>query len=75
MKVAISEFRANMAKYITQVMNGQVVTLTSHGQEVVEMKKPTTNKKEAKLRLAKLAKKAKVGDVISSTMDGFEAEL
>ena len=70
-KVAISEFRAHMSKYLMYVMEGKEVLLTSRGKEVAELKQPTDRKEAAKAQLKKLARTAKVSDVVSPVADKF----
>ena len=72
-KIAISEFRAHMSKYLMYVMEGKEIVLTSHGKEVAELKQPTDRKKDAKQRLARLAETAELGDVLSPAIDEFGA--
>jgi len=72
-KVAISEFRAHMPKYLTQVKEGNTILLTSHGQEVAELKQPTNRKEAAQHQLAQIAKSAHIGDIVTPVIDDFSA--
>ena len=71
-KVAISEFRAQMPKYLSQVSKGNTILLTSHGQEISEIKQPVNHQESAKTQLAQIAKSAKIGDITSPVVEDFE---
>ncbi len=70
-KVAISEFRAHMSKYLVHVMKGEVVLLTSHGKDVAELRQPTDRREAARLQLEQIAKFAKIDDIEFPVMDDF----
>ena len=73
-KIAISEFRAHMSKYLMYVMEGKVVILTSHGKEVAELKQPTSKQESAKAQLEQIAMEAEVGDITTPVIDAFEEQ-
>ena len=50
-KVAISEFRAHMSKYLMYVLEGQEILLTSRGKEIAELRQPVNRQEAARAKL------------------------
>ncbi|MCY4046139.1 MAG: type II toxin-antitoxin system prevent-host-death family antitoxin [Cellvibrionales bacterium] len=73
--VSISEFRANLLKYLEEVNAGHPISITSNGRLLATVTPPENTKVEAKKRLNSLAKTAKVGDVVTPTSDDWDALL
>ena len=63
--VNISEFRANLLKYLETVRDGKELNITSHGKVLATVVPPADRAKQAKLRLEQLSKTAVIGDVLS----------
>ncbi|MCI5222302.1 MAG: type II toxin-antitoxin system prevent-host-death family antitoxin [Candidatus Electrothrix sp. AR4] len=68
-KVAISEFRAHMSKYLMYVLEGQEILLTSRGKEIAELRQPVNRQEVAREKLARIAATAEVNDVVSPVID------
>ncbi len=63
--VAITEFRANIMRFLREVEQGQKLIITSHGKSIAQVSPPDCNKKSAKLQLKKLSKSCHIGDIES----------
>ncbi|MFW5830094.1 MAG: type II toxin-antitoxin system Phd/YefM family antitoxin, partial [Planctomycetota bacterium] len=70
--IAITEFRAHMARFLEAVKAGEVVVLTSHGEAVAELRQPEQRRAIAAARLREIAAQASVGDVVSPVIDNYE---
>ena len=68
-KVALSEFRAHMSKYLTYVLEGQEILLTSRGKEIAELRQPVNRQEAAKEKLARIAATAEINDVVAPVID------
>ena len=71
-RIAVSEFRANLVGFLKRVERGEVITLTSRGQEVAKIVPPENKMEEAREALKKLQKTAVVGDVLSPINEEWE---
>ena len=71
--VSISEFRANLLKYLKIVQHGEQVNVTSKGKPLATLTPPLSQYSAAKTRLRKLAKTAAVHDVVSPTGESWDA--
>ncbi len=72
-KVSISEFRANLLKYLTQVQQGEQINVTSKGHLMATLTPPVSQQEAAITKLQKLAKTAVIHDVISPIEDSWDA--
>ncbi|MCI5132593.1 MAG: type II toxin-antitoxin system Phd/YefM family antitoxin [Candidatus Electrothrix sp. EH2] len=72
-KVAISEFRAHMSKYLMYVLEGQEILLTSRGKEIAELRQPVNRQEAAREKLARIAATAETGDIVSPVIDDLGA--
>lgn len=63
--VNISDFRANLLKYLEIANLGGEILVTSNGKQLATIAAPVDQKSEAKKQLAELAVKAKIHDVTS----------
>lgn len=73
--VNISEFRANLLKYLESANSGEDILVTSNGKILATVSAPSQVQNQAREALAALRKNAKVGDVISSTANDWNALL
>ena len=64
-KVAVSEFRANLVRFLKRVENGEIIALTSRGHEIAKIVPPDDKAKNAKKALKKLQASAVIGDILS----------
>ncbi len=64
-QIAVSELRANMMKILKKIEHGASIDITSRGHVVAKLVPPDFSKRLAREKLAKIGKKAKIGDVIS----------
>ena len=71
--VSISELRANLLQYLTQVQRGERIQVTSKGAVLATLAPPVGEREVARARLEELAAGATVGDVITPTGDDWEA--
>jgi antitoxin (DNA-binding transcriptional repressor) of toxin-antitoxin stability system len=74
MNVNVTEFRKNIQTYLAEVQTGQTVQLLRRGKVVAVLSPPSFAEDEARLKLETLRLHAKVGDVISSVDEIWEAE-
>lgn len=65
MSVDITELRANLLKYLTKAQRGEQITVTSNGQRLATIVAPLDQKRQAKTKLKRLSKTAKIHDVTS----------
>ena len=71
--VKISDFRANLLKYMEKASAGQQITVTSNGRVLATLSPPVQMKESAKRQLADLAVTAKIHDVTSPTDEHWDA--
>jgi antitoxin (DNA-binding transcriptional repressor) of toxin-antitoxin stability system len=72
--INISEFRANLLKYLEQAQGGKAFTVTSHGKVLAEIKPPGHQQAQARSRLAAIAQTASIGDVVSPAEAEWDAQ-
>ena len=65
--VNISEFRANLLKYLEVANAGETISVTSNGKLLATVTPPSSQKDDARKRLEKIAATAKVHDIVSPT--------
>lgn len=71
--VNISEFRANLLKYLEVANTGESITVTSNNRLLATITPPQTQKVQAQSQLASLAANAKVDDVLTPIEDEWDA--
>ena len=71
--VNISEFRANLLKYLAKAKEGEELNITSHGEVLATVVPPVDQTKQAKARLKQLSKTAIIGDVVSPLSGDWKA--
>ncbi|RLQ21194.1 type II toxin-antitoxin system prevent-host-death family antitoxin [Seongchinamella sediminis] len=72
--VNISEFRANLLKYLKLAHSGEEITVTSNGQQMATITPPAGKKEAAREKLRALAADAEIGDIVSPTDEDWEAQ-
>ena len=72
--VNVTEFKKNIQTYLAEVRTGRTVQLMQRGKIVAVLSPPSFAEDEARLKLEALRPNAKVGDVISSVDEMWEAE-
>ena len=65
--INISDFRANLLKYLEQANAGEQISVTTNGKLIATITPPVNQKEQARQQLERLAKTAKLGDIISPT--------
>lgn len=70
--VSISEFRANLLKYLTRVQQGERINVTSKGRVMATLAPPVSQQETARERLKELAGTAVIRDVLSPTGESWE---
>ncbi len=71
--VSISEFRANLLKYLMRVKNGEQINVTSKGSLLATLTPPVSQQNAARAKLRELAKTAVLHDVVSPTEESWDA--
>lgn len=71
--VNISDFRANLLKYLETAESGEQITVTSNGKLLATIAPPLNQKELAKEQLNSLASTAKIQDVISPIDSDWDA--
>ena len=71
--VNISDFRANLLKYLEKVNSGEQISVTTNGKLIATITPPIKQKLQAKQQLEQLATSANIGDVINPTDLSWEA--
>jgi len=63
--VNISDFRANLLKYLEKANAGEQISVTTNGKLIATIAPPINQKQQAQQHLDQLAKSAEIVDVIS----------
>ena len=71
--VSISEFRANLLKYLTLVQQGEQINITSKGKLMATLSPPVGQKAAARAKLTQLAETAVIHDVISPMDESWDS--
>ena len=71
--VTISEFRANLLKYLKNAQHGEQINVTSKGAPLATLTPPVSQHNSAKTRLKNLAKTAVIHDVVSPIEGSWDA--
>lgn len=71
--INVSEFRANLLKYLKKAKNGQQIIVTSNGETLATIVPPINQQNEAQKALKKLAKTAVIKDITSPTNESWDA--
>ena len=72
-QVTISEFRANLLKYLKIVQRGEQMNITSKGAMLATLIPPSSQQQTAREKLAKLAKTTEMHDVVTPIGDDWDA--
>ena len=65
--INISDFRANLLKYLEIANSGEQISVTTNGKLLATITPPTNQKELAKQKLKALASTAKINDITSPT--------
>ncbi len=71
--VSISEFRANLLKYLKIVQRGERINVTSKGRPLATLTPPVSQHSAARTRLKQLAKTAAIHDIVSPIDESWDA--
>lgn len=71
--VNISEFRANLLKYLTLTQQGERINVTSNGRVMATLIPPASQQEAARKMLDGLANTAVIADVLSPTGEHWDA--
>jgi prevent-host-death family protein len=63
--IPISDFRANLLKYLNLANQGEEMIITSKGIELATLKAPKTKHEKAREQLKEMSKNIKLGDIVS----------
>ncbi len=72
-EINISEFRANLLKYLKIVQHGEQLNVISKGTPLATLTPPISQHYTSRAKLKKLAKTAIVNDVLSPIEDSWDA--
>ena len=72
-KVGISTLRENLSIFLKKVQKGQVITITSRGQEMARLIPVEDNREKSREILRELGKNAFIGDILSPICEEWEA--
>lgn len=70
--VNISEFRANLLKYLENANSGETISITSNGRVLATITPPVAQKDQARKQLRELADTARLHDVTSPTDEDWD---
>ena len=73
--INISDFRANLLKYLEKANSGEQINVTTNGKLIATITPPIDKKQEAREQLVQLAKNANIVDVVSPTNTEWDANL
>lgn len=73
--VNISDFRANLLKYLEKANAGEQISVTTNGKLLATIAPPLDQKKLARQELMQLAKTATIHDIVSSTEADWDPSL
>jgi len=73
--VNISEFRANLLKYLEKANAGEQICVTTNGKLIATITPPVNQKQLAQQQLQQLAKNAKINDVVTPVDSDWDANL
>jgi len=71
--INISEFRANLLRYLQKAHNGEELTISSHGEVLATILPPIDKHGTAKDALKALSKTAVIGDIVSPNNSDWKA--
>lgn len=71
--INISEFRANVLKYLEKANAGEQISVTSNGKLLATINPPVQQRELAKKQLQQLAATAKIHDVVSPVACEWDA--
>ena len=71
--VNISDFRANLLKYLEKANSGEPISVTSNGKLLATIAPPINQRANAKQQLRSLASTAKIHDVTTPTDSDWDA--
>ncbi len=73
--VNISEFRANLLKYLDIASSGSEIMVTSNGKQLATISAPSRQKEGARAQLDTLSTTAVIHDIISPIDSEWDAQL
>ena len=73
--INISDFRANLLKYLEKANAGEQINVTTNGKLIATITPPINKKHEAQEQLAQLAKSADIADVVAPIDTEWEANI
>ncbi|MEP4485967.1 MAG: type II toxin-antitoxin system prevent-host-death family antitoxin [Halioglobus sp.] len=72
--INISEFRANLLKYLELANTGEAISVTSNGRTLATVTPPTNQKEDARNKLNAIAQNAEIGDIVSPLDEVWDAQ-
>ena len=72
-EVNVTELRNNLPAYLGMVTAGEELLLTSRGKKIARLAPAADGRSDAKKKLALLRGKCRIGDVVTSLNEKWEA--
>ena len=72
--VNISEFRANLLKYLELASTGEAISVTSNGRTLATITPPVDQVQKARNKLKTIALDAEIGDIVGPLGEDWEAQ-
>jgi prevent-host-death family protein len=73
--VNISDFRANLLKYLEKANAGEQISITTNGKLIATIAPPINQKQLAQQQLGQLAKSARITDVVAPIDSEWDANI
>ncbi len=73
--VNISDFRANLLKYLEKANAGEQINVTTNGKLLATITAPSQQKQLAQQQLQQIAQSAQILDVVTPTDTEWDSEL
>lgn len=73
--VNISDFRANLLKYLEKANAGEQISVTTNGKLIATIAPPVNQKQLAQQQLEQLAKSAKIHNIVAPIDSEWDANL
>ncbi|MFZ5594467.1 MAG: type II toxin-antitoxin system Phd/YefM family antitoxin [Pseudomonadota bacterium] len=73
-RVKITEFRSHLPAYMDEIQKGETIDITSRGKVIARVVPVEDAAEAARRRLIALRGKCRIGDVISSGSEEWDAE-
>lgn len=74
LEISVTTFRNHIPDYLEKVRNGENIALTSKGKVIARLTPPSSDERQnARQQLMALRESSRIGDVVSSVDENWEA--